>query len=537
MSVSYFIKNGFANIRSLMQSLSSDLVDPTVSTNNVQYFEGVYPFPFDPLLIFPKTTPPTQYPAGNVIIFESKLAVDPMANVETVSTPTGSINAAWRLGFVLHNDYTLTAHAGSRLNLPGMEAGTGAGQLSFLTNRASSPNSLEFREPPGCINVATWSQYDTSKHNIFPTVPQVNIPGRTVGAVTRPGPNIQIPDEVFLSRISSIGAEASYPMNYSLTLSSRGMVLCVWEDNQEEVPEETLPPEGYGSYTNKFALDKVYGNSPVRWFAIQRAVDRETGFVRGGRRLRGNLAYKTGTTINEVSRCPVFCVFGNSNPALYKKFIVRENDVLSPSPKRNASVNTIDSPAILNPLQQQSVTEQGEFVVTFLNNLATSRFRYGDEMDLIGTVGAEVVGGGTNIKVKVYSDNYERTYSALYANKQYGNGMRIMVLTAANSDDESKNTEIRHNNPMLDYVYTLAYVGPYTVAPSDIKLKSNIVRVGTHDLGIGIYEYNIFDRREIGLMAQEVLQVKPEAVEMHEDGYYRVNYGMMNFARKVLEVN
>ena len=70
---------------------------------------------------------------------------------------------------------------------------------------------------------------------------------------------------------------------------------------------------------------------------------------------------------------------------------------------------------------------------------------------------------------------------------------------------------------------------------SDIRLKSNIVRIGTHDSGIGIYEYDIFNRREIGLMAQEVLNVKPEAVIEGSDGYFRVNYHIMNFKRIVLK--
>jgi hypothetical protein len=63
---------------------------------------------------------------------------------------------------------------------------------------------------------------------------------------------------------------------------------------------------------------------------------------------------------------------------------------------------------------------------------------------------------------------------------------------------------------------------------SDRRLKSNIVRVGTHPLGIGIYEYDIFDRRERGVMADEVEQVKPEAVVIDPaDGYKMVYYGML----------
>lgn len=62
---------------------------------------------------------------------------------------------------------------------------------------------------------------------------------------------------------------------------------------------------------------------------------------------------------------------------------------------------------------------------------------------------------------------------------------------------------------------------------SDRRLKSNIVRIGTHRLGIGWYEYDIQDRHEEGVMAQELLDVMPEAVHMHEDGYYRVDYNLI----------
>ena len=64
-------------------------------------------------------------------------------------------------------------------------------------------------------------------------------------------------------------------------------------------------------------------------------------------------------------------------------------------------------------------------------------------------------------------------------------------------------------------------------AISDERLKSNIERVGTHPLGIGIYEYDIGDTREIGVMAQELLEVMPEAVMLMPSGYYAVYYEMI----------
>lgn len=63
---------------------------------------------------------------------------------------------------------------------------------------------------------------------------------------------------------------------------------------------------------------------------------------------------------------------------------------------------------------------------------------------------------------------------------------------------------------------------------SDKRLKFNITRIGTHPLGIGIYEYDIFDRHEIGAMAQEVQQVLPEAIHIHPSGFMMVDYGRLN---------
>lgn len=64
-------------------------------------------------------------------------------------------------------------------------------------------------------------------------------------------------------------------------------------------------------------------------------------------------------------------------------------------------------------------------------------------------------------------------------------------------------------------------------AISDRRLKRNIERVGTHPLGIGIYEYDIFERREVGVMADEVERVLPQAVITGADGYKRVYYAML----------
>jgi hypothetical protein len=63
---------------------------------------------------------------------------------------------------------------------------------------------------------------------------------------------------------------------------------------------------------------------------------------------------------------------------------------------------------------------------------------------------------------------------------------------------------------------------------SDRRLKSNIKRIGTHRLGIGIYSYTIFGAPEIGVLADEVLKVRPEAVAANHSDYLMVNYGALS---------
>ncbi len=61
---------------------------------------------------------------------------------------------------------------------------------------------------------------------------------------------------------------------------------------------------------------------------------------------------------------------------------------------------------------------------------------------------------------------------------------------------------------------------------SDVRLKENIVRIGSTPAGLGVYEYNFIgsDKTETGVIAQEVEKVLPHAVVTGDDGYKRVFY-------------
>ena len=65
--------------------------------------------------------------------------------------------------------------------------------------------------------------------------------------------------------------------------------------------------------------------------------------------------------------------------------------------------------------------------------------------------------------------------------------------------------------------------------PSDIRLKRDVAQVGELDDGINLYRYRYqwSDTTYVGVMAQEVAAVKPEAVLRGADGYLHVDYARL----------
>jgi hypothetical protein len=68
-----------------------------------------------------------------------------------------------------------------------------------------------------------------------------------------------------------------------------------------------------------------------------------------------------------------------------------------------------------------------------------------------------------------------------------------------------------------------------TIQPSDIELKHDVVRLGSLADGIGLYrfQYNWSDQVYVGVIAQEVAAVRPDAVLRGQDGYLRVDYARL----------
>jgi hypothetical protein len=72
---------------------------------------------------------------------------------------------------------------------------------------------------------------------------------------------------------------------------------------------------------------------------------------------------------------------------------------------------------------------------------------------------------------------------------------------------------------------------------SDIALKHNITLLGHLDNGVGFYRFSYVgsDRAYVGVMAQEVLTIIPEAVVRGRDGYLRVFYDKLGLKFQTYE--
>jgi Chaperone of endosialidase len=72
---------------------------------------------------------------------------------------------------------------------------------------------------------------------------------------------------------------------------------------------------------------------------------------------------------------------------------------------------------------------------------------------------------------------------------------------------------------------------------SDIRVKHDILLLGYLDNGIGFYRfsYNGSDKAYVGVIAQEVQAIMPEAVVRGTDGYLRVNYDRLQLHMQTWE--
>ena len=185
----------------------------------------------------------------------------------------------------------------------------------------------------------------------------------------------------------------TFPLSYVLSISDHGFFLGIYEGSWSTIRAGTSNNSNY-----------------FNWMLVQRPVDRGTGKVL------------------TAGKAPVIHV--NSVNYKYYKSIVRESDILHPTVSVPADSHTPDSHAIFNSVEQVALTEDKTYLLSFPHNLTTPRFRYTEELDMIGTTSSDVVMSGQDIQFKTYGEPGPRTYRALPANGPLNTGLRIAVVSA-----------------------------------------------------------------------------------------------------------
>lgn len=454
MATTTYVEEGLADARTVLRKLVRDLTGagtPQVGTA-AAHMRLIYPEGFD------TSTDPT---GATMVVLEATTAIDPFADD---SGTGGAQYDPWRL--VLHCEqwqkkaywdvdnsaasldptqvYSLAMYVGTpstividpTTNKPvlgwlfgGKDSGTAPSYAGTLSGTGTNPTwaylsgytPRYLTEPIGNIGEQWTNTFDPTDNakKYSDTVITGDSPPYQSPQLWE-GPDITKDNQVFLNKYvtsgpsttgwggSGVGASTIFANvnSYRVVTTDHGVFIGIWGPDPEE--------NGKG----------------FNWLLIQRPVDKEDGIVRGvnketGLPYAGELNPNTGLAY-PIGNRPLFCVYCVGGK--YGKYVVREHDNPVPSSRKDATKNTTDSGAVINPYQQQSLTENGEYVITFLNNLNSSRFRYSDELDMLGTVSSDVVGGGSSIDVSVYSETQKRTYHALWSSGSFGTKMRIMVV-------------------------------------------------------------------------------------------------------------
>jgi hypothetical protein len=101
---------------------------------------------------------------------------------------------------------------------------------------------------------------------------------------------------------------------------------------------------------------------------------------------------------------------------------------------------------LFNSENQVALTEDKTYLLTFPHNLTTPRFRYTEELDLMGTTSSDVVRTGQEIQFSTYGEWGPRTYRAMPGSDINNTGLRVATL-------------VRPQGPKLLGIQTTANLG------------------------------------------------------------------------------
>jgi hypothetical protein len=253
--------------------------------------------------------------------------------------------------------------------------------------------------------------------------------------------------------------QGSYPFSYRLTMTERGMFLYIHDDAASDQADDyawvavqrTVNNETGVTRTDegsKFPVHVMYSCSRDSFYSRDAGVyfSQDAANLQNAENTVDTVYDESGNTYNlsNLDNSKTFYILSPYDREDYLadeytakniwRFVAREFDILKPTDVHKfATRHQVDSNAVINPLEQLSITDENRFVITFPTGLTTQRFMYPkEEMDLICFSSAEVVAESSNIPMTTYKYDGtsidKRRYQGMRSTAAFGNGMRIMAL-------------------------------------------------------------------------------------------------------------
>ena len=238
-----------------------------------------------------------------------------------------------------------------------------------------------------------------------------------------------------------------YPMNYHLTILNHGISLYIQDQNasteaddfawfvvQRHVDQVTGEPD-WVSDTQPIHCIYMTSKHGTLWSNFTPYFNNVEIDVNSSI-MSSNLFSATGELISdfwiEDMKNPEYDELDIDLQSRFKRFVVREVDTVKPWDKHvYAGINSIDSHAVINPLEQISFNEDGKLIIHFPTKLANQRVIFGSsELDMIAFTDAGAVNEDSFTSSTRYGVTKERFYKGGMSTRPFGNGMRILFLVS-----------------------------------------------------------------------------------------------------------
>lgn len=173
-------------------------------------------------------------------------------------------------------------------------------------------------------------------------------------------------------------------------------------------------------------------------------------------------------------------------------------------------------------LEKTGVTgEFGEQTRETFSNIANKKIRAGeqlafDELNALEGNFDQIEGGALQLIERIDINDFAQVMQAKGMSQELTNKLVQIAQGRAGAEQQEQATN-------------MAMAGNLIMAAamfSDRRLKRNIKKIGEFENGLNIYSYDyVWGEPSVGVMADEVEKVFPDAVIIHNSGYKMVDYG------------